>query len=346
MFNIEGIPVSDKTKPFVLAEVAQTHEGSLGQAMAFIEIAKECGADGIKFQSHIAVEESTTNEPWRIKFSCQDVSRFDYWRRMEFDFEQWRILKNHADSLDIKFLSSPFSLKACNWLKELGMRTWKVASGEIHNKQLIDWIISTGDPIIISTGLADYDYVTQIVEQVVNAGSPVAILHCTTQYPTKPHQIGLNVIDDFKKKFPGIPVGLSDHSGEVFPGVIASYIGANIIEVHLTMHKKMFGPDVSSSLTPEALSALTIGVRLAWEMRSNPVKKVDQMKSFARERSIFSRSLVANRKISIGEIITADMVGYKKPGGGLEYEHLAQLIGKITKNNIDLDRQIKLDDVR
>ena len=117
MLTIAGREIGPDHPPFVIAEVAQSHEGSLGNAFAFAEVARDCGADAIKFQTHIAAEESTPSEPWRIPFSRQDASRYDYWRRMEFTFEQWVALKEHCDALGIVFLSSPFSLLACDWLE-------------------------------------------------------------------------------------------------------------------------------------------------------------------------------------------------------------------------------------
>ncbi|NDU91545.1 MAG: N-acetylneuraminate synthase, partial [Ferrovum sp.] len=135
--QIKDTFIGSGNRPFIIAEVAQSHEGSLGLAFSFIDVAKECGADAIKFQTHIASEESTPAEPWRVRFSRQDASRYDYWKRMEFTLDQWHELKVYADSRDIVFLSSPFSVQACQWLEEIGMPAWKIASGEVHNTQVL-----------------------------------------------------------------------------------------------------------------------------------------------------------------------------------------------------------------
>lgn len=345
-FVIEGTNVSNQRPPYIIAEIAQTHDGSLGTAMAFIDLAKECGADAIKFQTHIASEESTMQEPWRKRFSYQDESRFEYWRRMEFTFPQWQILKRHADSIGIAFISSPFSIKACEWLRDLGMKTWKIASGEVHNQQLMNWILGTKDPVIVSSGLSLSDESRKILSKLIEAERQVAFLHCTTQYPTPPAQIGLNIFEDFKKEFSNIPLGISDHSGQIYPSIIASYVGADIIEVHLTMHPRMFGPDVSSSVTPEQLINLVQGTRFAWEMRNNAVDKSFQLSGLQKERSIFTRSLVASRDLLAGELITADMLAYKKPGGGLDFDQFQNLVGKILLNSIARDEQLSLNDVK
>lgn len=346
VFLLEGTNVGNERPPYIIAEIAQTHDGSLGSAMSFIDLAKACGADAVKFQTHIASEESTRSEQWRKRFSHQDDSRFDYWRRMEFTFHQWQSLKRHADDVGIAFISSPFSVKACEWLREIGMKTWKVASGEVHNRQLMNWILETNEPVILSSGLSLSSESRSLLNELTDGDRQVAFLHCTTQYPTPATQVGLNIFDEFKIDFPILPIGLSDHSGQVYPSVVATYLGADVIEVHLTMHPLMFGPDVKSSLTPEKLIDLVQGTRFAWEMRNHSVDKTFQLSGLQTERNIFTRSIVAARDLSAGEIISAEMLAYKKPGGGLTYEELPNLIGKTLLRLVLRDEQIRLDYVK
>jgi N-acetylneuraminate synthase len=345
MIRIGDRQIGPGERPFIVAEVAQTHEGSLGNAFAFAEVARDCGADAIKFQTHIAAEESTPQEPWRVAFSRQDASRYDYWRRMEFGVEEWKALKAHCDALGIVFMSSPFSIKACEWLREIGMPVWKIASGEIHNDELIDWIMATGEPMILSTGLATPDEAIAAVRRVEANGNPVALLHCTTRYPTPAEQVGLNVLEDFLERLPGIPVGLSDHSGTPFPAVIAAWLGASIVEVHLTLHEKMFGPDVSSSLSPDGLRRLVEGSEMAWRMRSHPVDKDAQLGGLGKERSIFGRSLYTAAEIARGSEITAELLAYKKPGGGMTYADRSALIGRKAARSLPAHHQLSPDDV-
>jgi N-acetylneuraminate synthase len=335
--------VGPPAKPFIIAEIAQTHDGSLGNALAFVELAKECGADAIKFQTHIAAEESTPGEPWRVPFSKQDDSRYTYWERVGFKKEHWRILKARADELGLVFLSSPFSIRACEWLQELDIDAWKLASGEVHNRPLVDWIASTRKPVIISSGLSTVPETRALAQRLLRNHVEVAILHCTTKYPTPADEVGLNVLHDFAD----LPVvlGLSDHSGTIFPGIVATYLGASIIEVHLAFHRKMFGPDVSSSLVPEELAALVRGTEFAWRMRQNAVDKDMQLASLARERSVFGRSLVAARDIAAGENITEADLLYKKPGGGVCYEDRHLLVGKRAAVAIPKDEIIRTEHV-
>lgn len=333
-------------KPFIIAEIAQTHEGSFGQALAFIDIAADCGADAIKFQTHIAEEESTSKEPWRIKFSAQDKTRYDYWKRMSFPKDLWRKLKKYAEKKNLVFLSSPFSEMAVKWLDGLGIEAWKVASGEVHNEKLLNCIESTSKPIILSSGLSSLSKSKNLIKRLIKRNIEVALLHCTTMYPTPAQEIGLNIFQNLKKNLPShIPIGLSDHSGKIAPSIIATYLGASIIEVHLTMHKKMFGPDVPSSLDPDQFLNLVESVNFAFQMSESQVSKSKQLNNLKVIKNIFSRSLVFNKNLKSGHILKKKDIGYKKPGGGLSYKELNYFLGKVIKKDVFKDEKIKLTDV-
>ncbi len=170
----------------IVGEVAQAHDGSLGMAHAFIDAIAKSGADAVKFQTHIAAAESTPAEPWRVKFSYQDATRYDYWKRMEFTEAQWRELKQHADERNLLFLSSPFSLEAVDMLQRIGIPAWKVASGEISNVPMLEKMLATGLPIILSSGMSPFRELEARVRQVQEAGNDLAILQCTSMYPTPP----------------------------------------------------------------------------------------------------------------------------------------------------------------
>jgi N-acetylneuraminate synthase len=174
-------------------------------------------------------------------------------------------------------------------------------------------------------------------------GRDVAVLHCTTRYPTPPQDEGLNVMLELSGLSPVF--GLSDHSGTIYPAVVASYLGASMIEVHLAMHRSMFGPDVSASLVPEDLAALVRGVEFAWQMRTHPVVKESQLGDLSRERKIFGRSLVAARPIAAGDVVDEAALASKKPGGGLTYEEMSLLLGKRAKLPLERDAIIRIDDV-
>src|SRR5215213_9239018 len=176
----------------IIGEVAQSHDGSLGMAHAFIDSIADAGADAVKFQTHIAAAESTPSEPWRVKFSPQDATRYDYWRRMEFTEEQWHGLKRHADEAGLLFLSSPFSGEAVDLLAQVGVPAWKVASGEVTNPPLFERMAATGLPILLSSGMSSWADMDDATRRVRERHLPLALLQCTSAYPCPPEKLGLN----------------------------------------------------------------------------------------------------------------------------------------------------------
>ncbi len=328
--------------PFIIAEIGLTHDGSLGNALAFIDIACDCGVDAVKFQTHIASAESTLREQWRIKFSHQDANRYSYWQRTEFTTDQWGIIKSYAEEKGLIFMSSPFSIEACELLNGLDMEVWKISSGEIFNQEIIDYVASTKKPIIVSTGLSEKQYVKEVVSSLCEKGLDVAVLHCTTKYPTPAEEVAMNILTEYLEEL-DIPVGLSDHSGEIFPATVACYLGASIVEVHLAMHPKMFGPDVKASLLPEQLSELVKATRFSYKMKQSPVVKGNQLRSLVKEKSIFTRSLVAAGNFNVGHIITEADLKYKKPGGGMEYSQRELLLGKKLVKALEKDEPLSVD---
>ncbi|MBM4429428.1 MAG: N-acetylneuraminate synthase, partial [Chloroflexi bacterium] len=190
-FPIAHRPIGPGEPCLIVAEVAQAHDGSLGMAHAFIDAIAKAGADAVKFQTHIAAGESTPNEPWRIRFSLQDATRYDYWRRMEFTEEQWFGLKRHADECGLIFLSSPFSVEAVELLTRVGIAAWKVASGEVSNPLIFGRMVVTGLPILLSTGMSPLSEIDIAVERVRSRELPLVVLQCTSAYPCPPEKVGL-----------------------------------------------------------------------------------------------------------------------------------------------------------
>jgi N-acetylneuraminate synthase len=222
---------------------------------------------------------------------------------------------------------------------------WKVASGEIRNLQLLDFMRGTGKPILLSTGLAAPAEATALALELANGGRGVGLFHCTTQYPTPAEQVGLNVMQDYLAALAPIPVGLSDHTGSPVAGIVAAWLGAAMIEVHLTLHEKAFGPDVSSSLTPGDLKRLVEGSEAAWRMRRNPVDKDEQLAALANVRTTFGRSLFTRCAVAQGTPLSEDLLAYKKPAGGLAYEQREQLLGREARRDLPADHMLSADDV-
>ncbi len=271
----------------VVAEIGNVHDGSLGECYALAEAAKAAGADAVKYQMHFA-EESTEAErfPRRFSFHPQDQSRMDYWLRMSFSWLQWKALRRYCESAGLKFIVSVFSEKAVNWAFQLGVDWIKIASGELSNTKLIQAVAETGLPVILSTGFAketdhgvdgrqgDIDVALQDMDVEADKWprERLTVLQCCTAYPTPPEWVGLNVAERFSRNLCYLG-GISDHSGEIWPGVMAAVLGASMVEVHLCWDKRQFACDATSSLTIDQFTLMVRGIRYWERCRAHPVDK-------------------------------------------------------------------------
>lgn len=332
-------------KPCLLiAEIAQAHDGSLGTAHAYIDAVAKSGADAIKFQTHIAAAESTPEEPFRVHFSPQDRTRYDYWKRMEFSEEQWRGLAEHAAALGLIFLSTPFSLEAVALLDRIGVPAWKVGSGEVTNYPLIDLMAATHKPILLSTGMSSWEELDTVANRAAVSHSPIAVLQCTSAYPCPPERTGLNLLSEFRDRY-RCPVGISDHSGQIYAGLAAAALGANVLEVHVVFSRECFGPDVAASITTTELKQLVEGVRFIEKALANPVSKDDMASELIPLRKMFGKSLVAVRDLAPGHLLAESDLALKKPGTGIPASRLTEVLGRRVGREVPAGRLLSEGDL-
>ena len=326
----------------IIGEIAQAHDGSLGTAHAYIDAIANAGADAIKFQTHIAAAESTPGEPWRVKFSPQDESRYEYWQRMEFTEDQWHGLKSHADDRNLIFLSSPFSIEAFELLSRVGVEAWKIASGEVTNTLLIERMVNSGQPIMLSSGMSMINELDEIVKYIKENRNDLTLFQCTSSYPVSPEKIGLNMLAEFRQRY-DCKVGLSDHSGSIFAGLAAATLGANAVEVHVTFSREMFGPDISSSITISELSQLVEGAKFIQQSIANPVEKDQIAQEMQPLRDLFTKSVVARTDLPAGTILKLEHLTVKKPGTGIPAKQLKELIGRRLLADVKANQLLSLD---
>lgn len=325
-FQIGDRRVGSGSPCLVVAEVGQAHDGSLGTAHAYIDAAAAAGADAVKFQTHIAAAESTPGEPFRIKFSRQDASRYDYWKRMEFTEPQWLGLAEHAREKGLAFLSAPFSIAAVELLERVGVPAWKVGSGETSNTPMLELLARTKKPVLLSSGMSDWGELDRAVQVVRDGGAPVGLYQCTTAYPCPPDRIGLNVLAELRERY-RCPVGLSDHSGTIFAGLAAVTLGASMLEVHITFSRGCFGPDVPASVTLEELAELVRGARFI-EQALRPVDKVAAAAEMEELRRLFTKSVVTVRELPAGHALSRTDLDLRKPGTGWPAARIDELVGR------------------
>jgi N-acetylneuraminate synthase len=328
----------------VIAEVGQAHDGSLGLAHAYIDAIAKSGAHAVKFQTHIAHAESTPGEPWRVKFSKQDATRYDYWRRMEFSETQWIGLRTHAADLNLKFISSPFSLPAAELLQRIGLDAWKVASGEVTNRPMLDFMAGSGVPVLLSTGMSTVSEIDHAVALMQARNAPVTVLQCTTAYPCPPDKIGLNLIPYYRERY-RCNAGLSDHSGTIYAGLAAAAIGIDALEVHVTLSRDLPGPDVPASVTTAELHQLVEGVQFIEAIREHPIDKDVMSQEMRPLRRLFTKSAVAVAELPAGTVLSLDHLTFKKPGTGIAVEHVGEILGKTLRRTVSADTLLSQEDI-
>jgi N-acetylneuraminate synthase len=227
----------------------------------------------------------------------------------------------------LDFICSPFSNLAVDWLEEVGVHTYKIGSGEVNNFLLLEKITQTGKPIIISSGMSSFAELDKTVDFLKTKKANFSILQCTTAYPTKPEQYGLNVLAELKERY-NVPIGFSDHSAKIATGIAAVALGAEILEFHVVFNRSMFGPDAIASLTMEETKQLVEAVNEIHWAQNNPINK-NNNDSFTELKSIFEKSLAINKNLPQGHVLTfADLESKKPKGYGISAADFEKVIGR------------------
>ena len=321
-----------KKNCFLIAEIGLAHDGSAGIAKSYIDLAAELGFDAIKFQTHIAQDESSPNEKFRSKIFFQDKNRFDYWKRTSFDFSVWKYLFMYSKKKKIICFSSAFSDESLALLKKLNQKYWKIPSGEVTNLDLIEKIAKLRKHIFMSTGMSTYNEIADALKVIKKYHNKITLMHCTSEYPTNPSNINLHLISELKKKFE-VNVGFSDHSGEISSTIIANYLGASAIEIHIAFSKRMFGADAQASLEASDLKQWMRSMKFIDKIKNNYLSKDQVSKKLNYMKKLFEKSLVASKNLNKGSIFKETDILIRKPGSGIPSKHKKKLIGKKIKKN-------------
>jgi N,N'-diacetyllegionaminate synthase len=263
---------------------------------------------------------------------------------MEFSKDQWAELAAHAREKNLIFISTPFSVKAIEILKDIGMPAWKISSGEVKSDEMLEAMTINRSPMLLSTGMSDFSEIEMTVSRINEKKIPYAIFQCTTKYPCALEDVGLNVIHDLREKF-RCPTGLSDHSGTVFPGIAAIAQGADLLEVHVIFDRKMFGPDVISSITIEELKFMVEARNAFFKMFTNPVDKNIMAEELTGVKSLFSKSIASRMFLPKGTILKESMLTLKKPGTGIPGHEINNIKGRRLKKDVSPERLLKWDDL-
>ena len=329
---------------YIIAEIGNTHEGSLGLAKQFIKAAAECGVDAVKMQTHIFEAESLPCAPNPPYF--KDETRKEYFERTSFTLEQWKELKRYTQNdLKIDFFSSPFSLEAVDLLEKVGMDIYKIASGEVNNIPLLEKIAKTKKSVLLSSGMSSWTEIDEAVQTLqLNGCEDLTVLQCTSEYPCPPEQSGLNVLDELKLRYKNIKIGYSDHTMGVAIPLAAVVKGATVIEKHFTLSQKMYGSDAMNSIEPEDFKRLVDEIRQIQIALSHNVDKDQKVRSLKDMKKTFEKSIVSRRAIKRLEIINERDLAFKKPGDGIPARDYNKILGKRIKKYVDKDYQFTWED--
>lgn len=331
---IKNKRIGKNFKAFLIAEVGLSHEGSMGLAFSMIDYVKKVGADAVKFQMHIAEEESTTNEKFRSNVFIQDKTRFDYWKRTSFTFDQWREIKKYCDKKKIIFLCSPFSLKAVEHLKKLNIDAWKIASGEFNNLLLLDRIIQTSNkPLILSTGLTYHEEIEEVLKTLRKKNKKIILLQCTSEYPTTIENVGHKLIKEFEKNY-RVESGISDHSGKLNSLLSAVTMGAKVIETHVCFNKSYFGADTASSITFEEFEFLSRFAVDHNKIQKSNNSKIKLNSNQIKLRKLFNKSLAFNKNIKKNTKLRVEDFMDVKPMIGIQTFKYKQVVGRLTNSDV------------
>jgi len=338
-------------KVFIIAEAGVNHNGSMRIAKKMIDAAAAAGADAVKFQTFRA-ENIVTREAPKAKYQTENTgsrkSQFELFKQLELPLPCYRELFLYCKRKKIMFMSTPFDEEAADFLDGLGMRIFKIASGEITNRPLIERIAAKRKPIILSTGMSYLDEVRKAVRWIHRIWKPMlkkpplTLLHCVSNYPAKAEDTNLFAIGTLEKTF-GLPAGLSDHTLGIEMPIAAAAIGAKVVEKHFTLDKKMRGPDHKASLEPDELKAMVTAVRNVERAMGDGIKRPadseDEVKRIAR------RSLVAAGDIKAGTVITRSHISIKRPGNGIAPELIDKIMNRKTRIDIKKDSLLKFGDL-
>jgi N,N'-diacetyllegionaminate synthase len=331
---------------YIIAEAGVNHNGDLTQALELVEHAVQAGADAVKFQTfraeHLA-SQSAPKAEYQMRNTDQAETQYEMLRKLELSMPMHLALIERCEKLGIEFLSTAFDIPSIQLLQQLGVKQFKIPSGEITNLPYLKQIGSLGEPVILSTGMSDLGEINAALDVLTSAGQAwetITVLHCNTEYPTPVEDVNLRAMQTIAAAFPGIRVGYSDHTTGIEIPIAAVAMGAVVIEKHFTLDRNMEGPDHKASLEPDELKAMVHGIRKVEMAAGSGIKKPSS--SAMKNREIAMKSIVAKRAITASEEFSTDNLTVKRPGHGISPMRWEEVLGKKAKRSFEPDELIEL----
>jgi N-acetylneuraminate synthase len=340
-FSIGERKVGRDHPPLVIVEVGINHEGSLAKALELVDAAVAAGAELVKFQCHITDKEMVPTDMTPGEISKEKL--WDIIKRCELNEAEEREVQAYCRKRGVMYLSTPFSREAADRLDAMGVPAFKIGSGECNNIPLLEHIAAKGKPMILSTGMNDLASVRKSVAAIAKCGVPLALLHCTSMYPTPYEKVRLGGITDLQNAFPDVPIGLSDHSLNIWTCLGAVALGATLLEKHFTVSRAWPGPDTGISIEPRELADLVNGSRAIWQARGGGKTRLPE------EQPVIDfayATVVSIAPIRAGDAFTRANTWVKRPGTGrILAERFDEVIGAKAARDIPADVHVNPEDV-
>jgi sialic acid synthase SpsE len=340
-FRIGDRAVGPDHPPLVIAEMGINHEGSFEKAIALVDAAVDAGAELVKFQCHITDKEMVPTDMTPGQISTEKL--WDIIKRCELTAQEERDVQKYCEKKGVMYLSTPFSREAADRLDAMGVPAFKIGSGECNNIPLLEHIAAKGKPMILSTGMNDLESIRASVNAIQKHGVPLALMHCTSMYPTPYDKVRLGAITDLARAFPGVPTGLSDHSLNIWTCLGAVALGASILEKHFTVSRSWPGPDISISIEPQELADLIEGSRAIWQARGGSKTRLKE------EQPVIDfayATVVTIAPVKAGEKFTKSNVWVKRPGTGkILANRLDDVTGRKALRDIPADVHVNPEDI-
>jgi len=330
--KIEDKIIGENQPVFIVAEIGLNHNGKLELAKKMVKAAKESGADAVKFQKRdlkSLYKKDIYDNPNKDSQSTSYL--FNIFKKCELSNKDFTELKKYCDYLGIIFFCTPFDIKSAVFLSQINVPVYKVASADLTNIPLIDFIISKKRPMILSTGMSQIPEIDFTFKFLKEKKADFSFMHCVSTYPTAFKDVNLKMIDFLKKRYQ-VPVGYSGHERGIVVSIGAAALGANIIEKHFTLNRSWDGPDHNVSLTPSGFKKMVERIRVIESALGTINKNLSRGEYLTRE--VFAKSLIACKPIKKGEIIDKKMIDIKGPGKGLSPQMINSILGKKAKRNI------------
>ncbi|MBK9779886.1 MAG: N-acetylneuraminate synthase family protein [Anaerolineales bacterium] len=343
---VNDFTISDNSDCFVIAEIGNNHQGELQKALEMFKAAKECGVDAVKLQKRnnkSLLTKAAYDKPYDNENSF-GTTYGAHREALEFGKNEYIELKKYADEIGLTMFATAFDMNSADFLAELDMPLYKVASGDLKNTPLLKHIARIGKPMIISTGGGTMEDVQRAYDAIMPINKQLAILQCTASYPAEPQDLNLRVISTYREKFPDVVIGLSDHENGIAMAIAAYVLGSRMVEQHFTLNHTWKGTDHAFSLEPIGMKklvrdlrrvkiAMGDGEKRIYPSEINPIHKM-------------GKKLVAARNLKVGHELTYEDIAIKSPGDGIPPYELDNLIGRKINSNLLEDQDISFEDLK